>query len=104
MKLGGRETAGEVEGVINELITSRNDGPIFSDMIGRLKGRMVVVEDFGPYEGLQIKIPGAENFPPAIVKTFPLISTGTHCVRAGRCQSVKQDNTHLEKASKWIRA
>lgn len=53
---------------------------------------------------LELKI-----FLPPIVKTFPLISTSTHThthtvVRAGRCQSAKQDNTPLEEASKWIGA
>lgn len=49
-------------------------------------------------------MPEARNFALAIVITFQLISTGTHCVYKGRCQSMKVDNTHLEKASRWIHA
>ena len=51
-----------------------------------------------------MKTPGAGNLALAVVKTFPLISTGTDCVHIGRCQSMKPDNTHLEEASRWIQA
>lgn len=52
----------------------------------------------------QMKSPGAGNLALAVVITFPLISTGTHCVHIGRCQSMELDNTHLEKATRWIHA
>lgn len=51
-----------------------------------------------------MKSPGAGNLAPAVLITFPLISTGTHCVHIGRCQSMKRDSAHLEKAPRWIHA
>ena len=94
-------------GVINELITIALDWHVkilWSDWLALLEKKKGGGYDLWTVQTRRMKTTGAENFATALVITFPLISTGTHCVHAGRCQSMKHDNAHLEKASKWIHA